>query len=214
MWARNQLDWERVDNGQTESATVTISIVGSVLEGTEPCRWIELKYEVADGGETGTLLQKLLISEKGLLESNNPMEHVLRTWTCFNDEPARLKDPRLNNDSVIGPLLLWAPGGIATARKAGPSRDIEYQRGVLKGASSRSQKVILPETNIDGKVVLKRSRTFTIQMHGSLPIGLAEAQVDDELFDVEMTTVRARQISKYFLQDFGSGATTKLPNNN
>jgi len=210
-WVRYQWDWERLDNSQKVSGTVTVSLVGSVLDRSEPCRWIELKHEIPEGDEKGTLIQKLLIPEKDLLESSNPVEHVIRTWVRFNDEPVRLKDPKWNNDSAIAPLLLWTPGAVASSEKAGALKDIEYQRGRLEGTSLRTRKLVLSETNIDGRIVLKRSRTFTIRMHRQLPLGFAEAWIEDEVFDAEKAALRSRQISNYLLQDFGSGATTGLP---
>src|SRR5215472_8728295 len=104
-WVQYQWDWNRLDNGQKMSATVTLSFVGTIVEKDERCRWIELKYVIPEGDEKGTLIEKLLVREKDLLESANPMENVLRTWISFNDRPVVLKEFPETNDTAIGPIL-------------------------------------------------------------------------------------------------------------
>jgi hypothetical protein len=213
-WVQYQWDWHRLDNGQKMSATVTLSIVGVVVEKDEQCRWVELKYVIPEGDEKRTLIEKLLIREKHLLESANPMEHVLRTWVRFNDEPARLKEPHQINDTLIGQMLLWTPGVLKDASLSGVPKDIEYQRGRLRSANSWTGKMVLPETNKDGQVVLRRSRKFALRRHAELPIGFAEAEIKDDVYDVDMTTVRSQQVSVYLLQDAGTDAKSSLPDNN
>jgi hypothetical protein len=213
-WAQYQWDWHRLDNGQKMSATVTLSMVGVVVEKEEPCRWVELKYVIPEGDEKGTLIEKLLIREKDLFKSANPMEHVLRTWVRFNDEPVRRKESHENNDMAIGPMLLWTPGVLKSASRTGPTKDIEYQRGRLEAAHSWTGKMILPESDQSGNVVLRRSRKFTLRVHDEQSIGFAEAEVQDDVYNADMTALRSQQVGIYLLQDMGTDAKSALPDSN
>jgi hypothetical protein len=213
-WVQYQWDWNRLDSGQKMSATVTLSIVGSVVENDEPCRWVELKYVIPEGSEKGTLIEKLLIREKDLLASANPMEHVLRTWVRFNDEPVYLKEAYNNKDEAIGPLLLWTPGVLKNVAKGGDPKDIEYQHGRLKAAQPWAGRMVLPETNKDGVVVLHLSRKYTLWRHADLAFGFAEAEIKDDVYNLDKTKVLSQQVSVYVLQDAGVGAKTALPDSN
>ncbi|MSR57330.1 MAG: hypothetical protein EXS05_06630 [Planctomycetaceae bacterium] len=212
-WVQYQWDWERLDNGQTMSGKLTLSFVGSLVENGEPCRWIELKYVIPEGNEKGTLIEKLLIREKDLLESENPIETVLRTWVQFNDEPAYRKEPHQNNDSTSGTTLLWTPGAMKKA-VAGTPRDIEYQQGHLKAAKAWSKNVLLAEKNQDGKVVAHRSRRYTSWLHADLPVGFAQAEIKDDLYNLDKTKILMPTVSVFLLQDTGTDAKSALPDCN
>jgi hypothetical protein len=71
--------------------------------------------------------------------------------------------------------------------------------------------LLLTEASEDGQVVLKRSRTVAARMHLDLPIGFAEAEIRDEVYSADLTALRSRAIESYVLQDFGTGATSTLP---
>jgi hypothetical protein len=213
-WVLYQWDWNRLDNGQKMSATVTLSFVGTIIEKDERCRWIELKYVIPEGNEKGTLIEKMLVRERDLLESPNPMENVLRTWISFNDDPVRLKEFPETNDIAIGPMLLWAPGVLKNAAATNARKDIEYQRGRLKAARTWAGKMTLPETDQGGNVVLRRLRQFTVWTHNELALGFAEAEVRDEVYNVDMTVLRSQQVAVYLLQDAGKDARTALPDKN
>jgi hypothetical protein len=213
-WVQYQWDWERLQSGQKISGTVTLSLVGRLVERAQPCRWVELRYVIPEGPEKGTLIEKMLIPENDLLENENPIACVLRTWIQFNDEPAHLKAAYNNNDSTIGPLLLWTPGALKSAANADTPKDIEYQNGRLKAAKAWAGKFVIGEQDRNGKVVLQRSRRFTSWQHADLTAGFAEAEIKDDVYNVDMTRIQSQEVSVYLLQDTGTGAKTALPDCN
>src|SRR5688572_28509084 len=49
---------------------------------------------------------------------------------------------------------------------------------------------------------------YEIRIHKKPPIGFAEAEIKDEVYDADMTTRRSRAIETILLQGFGTGATS------
>jgi hypothetical protein len=214
-WARYDENWERLDNGQKVSYSATLSFVGKLVEKDELCRWVEMKYVALDGPEKDTLIiSKMLIREKDLHESENPITCVLRCWEQVNDEPARLSDAHQNYASTIGPLLLWTPGALKNAAAAGKPKDIEYQQGRLKAAKAWTGKMKIAERNQAGHVVIQRLRQFTSWQHADLPVGFAEAEIKDDVYNADMTRLYSRSVSVLLLQDAGTDATSALPDCN
>lgn len=63
--------------------SLTVSIVGQVMEEGERCRWLEVKSEVSPVGhpeDIARVLLKLLIPEKHLQRGEDPLAHVLRMY--------------------------------------------------------------------------------------------------------------------------------------
>src|SRR5262245_3407124 len=60
------------------TGTLTMASVGKVVEGSEPCRWIEFELKLKDIGPEQVLIRKLLIPEKYLKKGENATEHVVR----------------------------------------------------------------------------------------------------------------------------------------
>lgn len=210
-----QYEWQRVDNQVKAEGTVTLSCVGSVVEHDEPCRWIELKEVIDAGREKRTSVYKMLVREKDLRESGNPLGNVLRTWFQENGEPPRpVNANRERFDAMLGALLLWTPGVLKGTRAGDKVKDIDYQAGRLKRAQSRSGQVALVLRNADETSVRDWSRRFLIWHHAELPIGFAEAEIHDDISDPETKRVVNQQRTVYRLQDAGANAKSALPDRN
>jgi hypothetical protein len=92
---------------------------------------------------------------------------------------------------------------------ANESKDIEYQRGQLKGAYARTGKRVDQESAA-GKV----ERTYIAWQHPDLPIGAAEVRSTSEIFSGTRKTPTRRNSHIYRIQDFGTEAKSTLPDNN
>jgi len=86
------------------SGSLRLSSVGQVIVDGEPCRWIELKFEVEIGAklpdskaaklapkkETRRIVVKLLIPEKQLAAGADPLAHVRRLYFKDGDRSVEL----------------------------------------------------------------------------------------------------------------------------
>jgi len=213
-WARYEVEWNRLDNGEKSSRKVTLSFVGRVMEQTMACQWIEIKTIVPAGdADEGTYLSKYLVRQEDLLKSNNPLVDVIRAWSKFNDgaphAPARTQRP----DIGWGSLLLWTPGALKDATRSDGMKDVEYQKGRLKACFPRTGRLSLPVRDANGNVAITWSRKFTIWQHADLPIGFASAEVTDEVLGSD-GKVRSEQSTVFILEDAGNGAKSELPDSN
>lgn len=207
-WVRYQESWERIDSGLSHTHRVTVSLVGSVREKDEPCRWIEVQVEIPEQGpEHGTYVFKMLFRERDLRENDNPLAGLVRAWMKFNDKPVYEFRP-----DELGqlPTLLWAPGVLKHAKAVDGPKDVEYQQGRLKEARARAGELVLLN---NPRPDWRMSWEYQVWMHPDLPLGFAEARCTFEMRDNERR-MRTRQITEYRLQDSGTGAKTALPDSN
>src|SRR5260370_37737295 len=56
------------------------SLVGTVTENDQKCRWVEMKSVQSVNGKEQTDIIKFLVPEKELLESEKPLESLIRAW--------------------------------------------------------------------------------------------------------------------------------------
>ncbi len=215
MWARYAGEWEQLNNGAKTSHKVTLSFVGRVMEGDEPCQWIEINTVVPAGDpEQGTYIHKLLVRQKDLLESKNPLEKIVRVWSKFKDkEPVDVSPDEHRHDIMFGPLMLWTPGVLKAAGRSDQAKDVDYQKGRLKACRPRTGSLSLPVRDANGTIVVTWSRTYTAWQHADLPIGFSQAQVTDEVAAAD-GKVRSLLLGVYLLEDAGTGAKSELPDKN
>src|SRR5262249_47962247 len=118
-WGRYEIE-HFLSNGTKLTPLVTLSFVGSVVEYADPSRWVEVKGVIPKGGKgEGTHLAKVLIRERDLIESKDPLGHPLRIWARHPGEPqAQLAKVAF----TTGPnLMLWAPGALKTLKESDES---------------------------------------------------------------------------------------------
>jgi hypothetical protein len=213
-WARYQVQNDIAGERDT-TASVTLSLVGTIVEDGVPCRWLETKMVIAEPpAKAGTFVNKILVPEADLLDREKPFEHVRRRWFGRRDEPPRL----LAADSWenIEELLLWTPGMLKGSEAAkNESKDIDYQRGKFENAQARTGEIVYkrlrprpPQEDIELKLV----RKYTVWRHPGLPLGFVEARIASERFLGPMPAGRFSTI--YRLQDMGTDARSELPDSN
>lgn len=209
-WVRYQVDTERLGVFK-RSRQFLLSVVGRELQNEEACLWLELKKTgkfVADGDEE-THIWKLLVREKDLLENDKPLENVIRVWHRFNANPPELCLPehfRVGFDESF----MWTPGVVKNAKTIVDAKEVDYQKGRLKIENSLAGSIGHVQRNSFGDITMTWTLDFRTWLHTDIPVGSAAAEITYKAFDGDMNIV-ATSISKFLLQDAGTGAKTALP---
>lgn len=88
---------------------LSISSVGTETVQDEPCRWIEIYYEVKQDQRVIKLVEKILVPEKYCAPGQDPLQHIVKGYVQRGD-----RDPTPLNDSTNAlaspiPILLAGP---------------------------------------------------------------------------------------------------------
>jgi len=102
-WARYDFEASMTHGDRTQRAEglIHIASVGRVTEKGQPCRWIEVRFEVKpEKEEVEENVVKVLVPEKHLAKGESPLKHVVRAWIREDgDKEAQvLKDPGDQDD--------------------------------------------------------------------------------------------------------------------
>jgi hypothetical protein len=218
-WVRYHINTkqEHANNERKEfSWTCTFSLVGTANENDEKCRWVEMKYAFR-GGEK-TRVAKLLIPEKDLLESDQPLDRFVRGWIKNESGNVHVGKSE-NNMNTTGGLsvyymagrdLIIFPGLRRKFEKGDAPKTIEYQQGRLTLTETLSGQ-------IKGKTIMglgtdkfDRDYQLIIWTDSVMEPGIAAAKVQFKGFRNEVQIYT--QNDEWLLQDFGKNAKSELPN--
>jgi hypothetical protein len=202
-WVRYQAELEDLRSGKKYTRDIRLSFVGTAVEDGQTFRWLEQRESDSGGGVPPKFeIFKVLVPEKQLLESSLPFETVRRAWLRkFTGEIEDVTNKPLLIQGNFAPYLLWTPGMLkSSSLLEDQTKDIEYQRGRLQGATARSGKVEMPE-----KLKPLLHWTYTAWQHPDLPIGFAEARI------ASLVEEGAGLMHIIRLQDVGADAKTELP---
>ncbi|MBI3862985.1 MAG: hypothetical protein HY290_13925 [Planctomycetia bacterium] len=209
-WARYFAESEMLapEKRKFGSTTVLLSFVGTVDDGGEKCRWIERKETVGVGDDSKSEIIKVLVPEKDLWESDVPFEHFRRGWVLrVNGQISEVqKSQQVVLHLNFAPLLLWTPGMLKDS-KLDPDQvmDVAFQKGLLKGAQSRTGKLALPINDYDFS-------KYAAWQHPDLPIGCAEVHMTREFF---RNGKKSREsLTVFRIQETGADAKSSLPDQN
>jgi hypothetical protein len=193
------------------SATVSLCLVGTVIEDGVTYRWLETKVVIHDPPKiAGTQVHKILLPEEDLLESEKPFERVRRAWAQRGDSAA--KETQITSGVRSEEFLLWTPGMLKGSEPAkNETKDIDYQQGRFKDSQGRTGEIV-HKRRLPNNKEIKRVTKYTVWQHPDLQFGFAEARIVGESF---LDAAKIQQFtSVYRLQDVGTDANTELPNNN
>jgi len=193
---------------------VTLSFVGSAVDEGDHCRWLERKDVIPEGSDgAGTYVYKVLVPEKDLFESENPFEHARRTWVRGPNGKISKAGEGVRDEMIFSDLLLWTPGLLKGSTAADDqAKDIEYQRGPLKAAQARTGKLV-HRWRLQTATEVMYTKTYTAWQHPDLPIGFAEAHIEQDQFSQGRLTPISRFAIVYKIQDVGTDAKSELPDN-
>jgi hypothetical protein len=190
--------FDGMDKPDQGTGTMTMASVGKVLEGGQPCRWIEFNVHLKDSGTEHTLIRKLLIPEKYLKKGENPTQHVVRGWAKYDNEDVERAVPLHGR---------WP------AYLAGPFQDekqldkqlVEGKLGSLECAGSTGW-IQFSEGPLTSKV------TFETRLHDKAPFGVLSTRMK---FEMSVDGKPQGSIdAAATLTDLGTDAKSALPDHN
>src|SRR5262245_18466861 len=198
-WVRFELQYTFKLHGMEKpgqgTGTLTMASVGKVVEGAEPCRWIEFKVQLKDIGPEQILIRKLLIPEKYLKKGENATEHVIRGWAKFNNEAVERAVP------VHGRCPAYLAGPLQDEKKL-DQQLVESKLGALE-CEGLTGWIRYKEGDLHTKV------TFETRLHEKAPFGVVSCRM---LFEVKRDGKVQQTIDATAkLSDFGKDAKTALP---
>jgi hypothetical protein len=214
-WVRYHEEVQDLAKQQKYAAvTTTLSLVGTVIEEGQTCRWLEKKSVLPEGEDgAGTYVVKVLVPEKELWDSETPFAHVRRAWFLRPNEQAMEMPSRslvTNANKAFRELLLWTPGMLKNSGTAADkSKDIEYQPGRLNGTQARTGTLA-----DDGTGPVRFETSYIAWQHPDLPLGAAEVKITKEGFINRQKTPQWRTSITYRIEDVGTDAKSMLPDNN
>ncbi|MHC4401542.1 MAG: hypothetical protein ACYTG0_17860 [Planctomycetota bacterium] len=192
--------------------SIRMASIGRATEKDEPCRWIEVSFDVAEmkvkGGDMPErpkrpkIIVKVLIPERHLKAGQPMLDHAIRGWTRQgNLEPRELKDPKNFND---GPLpVVLAP----------PLKDVKrLDEVVIEGKLGK-----LSCAGVTGRAEYDAGNaTMHVEienrLHRKAPFGVVTSRWKIE--GKEDGKTMAKMTFDFRLGDFGDGAKSELPDQN
>ncbi|MGQ0635473.1 MAG: hypothetical protein ACT4QC_12735 [Planctomycetaceae bacterium] len=202
----------------------TVSLVGTVTERDEKCRWVEITTDVISTVGLGTekegdrSIAKFLIPERDLLESDQPLDRLERCWIKTGDREVTapvVESPQAITIRSVNWLydtrLLFFPGVWQKSEPAEEQKIVEYQSGRLTIGQARTGKVTGKSLRVRGGA-LTSTVDFTIWTDPLVP-GLAAA-------NILRTMTRANneppstENEEWIVEDFGTNAKSQLGDHN
>ena len=217
-WVRYASITKQEFNGQVQEYTCksTYSLVGTVKEDGETCRWIELNSVCTFGEKEHAVISKYLVPEKDLLEHEQPLDKLTRGWTKANKMDVRAV--KVGQGIHPGNTSLGIfPGMWQKAERVKKVRVVDYQHGRLTIAEARTLKVTMPVQNVNrpftGKTQNEESVTeYMVWFDQTLPSVYAAAKIQTKrIVNDQLEALTEHDI---VIEDYGTGAMSKLPDNN
>ncbi|MBW3540505.1 MAG: hypothetical protein KY476_09550 [Planctomycetes bacterium] len=178
--------------------------VGTVMEGGEKNRWLELEFTVKLVGDDDRMhhaVYKYLIPEKHLGKGKSPIENVVRSWFQVHgrdQEPREISNAVTRDGEAIVPYL--GPP-LLDARQTEEKRRIEHQKGTVDAIAVRGQQKALAEKQ-------RHLKGVTIWLAEEIPFGVAAM---DSYVEVSREGEEYRFKAELVVHDFGTGAKSALP---
>ncbi len=205
-WAKYDLKMTLAmgDTKMQGDGALRMASVGRSVEKDEPCRWIEVDFQVKlsqgpDGGpQEQQYVLKVLIPEKHLKAGENPLDHMVRGWIREGDGDAvALAEPKSFDKSPL-PVVLSGP--LQDVKRLEPI-EVESKLGKL---SCRGTAGMLEADD-------KRKTQLAIENrhHPKSPFGVVTSQWKVEFADgAPLEAVMTMDLK---LSDLGTDAKSELP---
>lgn len=189
------------DDGVESRWTNKISFVGGEQWNGEPCRWVEFE-EVLDGQDKPLQINKFLVPEKDLLQSEWPLDSVKRWISKRQDQITVQKEDFLDRAGLWGMSLVFLPGSLKETKTIAESKQIDYQAGKLSLEKGRQGTYVWKPKYADPSLPWKWD--YTCWMHADVHFGFAYARM-------KLTDNLARVGEyEYLLKETGTGAKSAI----
>jgi hypothetical protein len=220
-WVRYYITSRREGTNDDIIIKRTYSLVGTSTENGEKCRWVEMNSEQTFNAKERKEILKFLIPGKELLESEKPLNSLVRAWGKFDDEPVeelKFNQPLGVRGSVASADFVWGrdmvilPGPQRKATLVNERKVVEYQQGRLEMTEGRTGKHVATRQAVT--VVQKQTVAleFTVWNHTSLAPAFAAAKTRFEILIDDAP--RAADVSEWVIEDFGTDAKSAMPDKN
>jgi hypothetical protein len=223
-WVRYVVTGNDQGNNDESPMKCTYSLVGSANENGQLCRWIEVKSDRTFDGKKQVDTLKFLVPEKELLQSEKPLNSLVRCWRRIDDgdpgqmtfgQPAGVAGTYSSvwsADFAFGRDLIIFPGPQQKLKPVDEQKVIDYQRGRFDVRAGRAGKFFAARRSMPDGRKQSIALDFIVWNDPAVAPGFAAAKttVDVRVDDV---TVLAGT-SEWTIEDFGIDAKSAMPDNN
>ena len=191
----------------------TYSLVGTVMENGEACRWIEVNSVYLARDKENVVIWKFLVSEKDLLERDQPLEAVKRAWIKVNEFDVRAVNVGREINSLDTQLIIF-PGIWQKADRVDKEKVIDYQQGRLTIPQARVLNVTSPVNRSRNGVQLERKHIieYTTWFDRKTAPAFAAASIQTKSYRNDELEATFEEEMK--IEDIGIDAKLHLPDNN
>jgi hypothetical protein len=208
-WATYQIDGSGKNVGEfgfdlIMKGTLRIASVGRVTEDDQPCRWIEVQFDVETkiGHEKHKKSDwwKLLIPEKHLVKGHSLLDHTRRAWYRSEADNAsrKMDDPSDGRTSL--PIILAGP--LEDSKRLGTAK-VESKLGKLRCDGMQGM-LELKSTRGGALPEVRQKWKLENRVHPDSPFGVVTSSWS---LDSSSETL----VWHLKLLDFGKDATSKMP---
>jgi hypothetical protein len=199
-WVRYHVTVKRKDAEYNGEYTLTMGLVGTVKEGDNIYRWVELRI---DEGEGHTSFEKYLIPQNEILEGDNPAAKVVRGWSKTGKVAQAIDN---KHSPAYTEQLTFLPGPLRKARELSEAKTIEYEKGRIEVPKGLAGEARAAYPRADGKAT--RRIAYSVWLHPDVPFGVAAARTSMQMY------LNDKQISsfenEYSIVATGTGARSSL----
>ena len=204
-------------DGQTQehSCKYTCSLVGTVTDDDQKLRWVEVNSEYFIGDKKYADVLKFLVSEKALLESDQPLDNLKRVWKKNSDGNVRETSVWHGIYPDNAKLMIF-PGLWQHGEREKKERIIEYQQRKLTIAEARTREITMNARTVNrprvGKIEAKSVVEATAWFDPATSPVLAAAKIETRKYQND--ELRLTTEEELVVEDSGIGAHSQLPDNN
>jgi len=214
-WIRYVSKTKQESDEQVQEYTckATYSLVGTMMEGGETCRWVEINSVCSWGEKEHVVSTKLLVPEKDLLEREQPLDALKRAWIKVNK--GDLREIKVGQGIRDGNThLMIFPGMWQKGERVEEERVVDYQQGRLKISEAKSLKVTKTVTTlVRGKSEDRNlDKEYTVWFDRTTSPAFSAAKIKTKIY--ANGKLRSTQDDDLFVEDYGTDAKTQLPDNN
>ena len=173
-WVRYHVTVKRKDAEYNGEYTLTMGLVGTVKEGENTYRWVELRM---DEGEGSTSVEKYLIPEGDILEGDNPAAKVVRGWSKTGKVATAIDN---KHSPAYTEQLTFLPGPLRKARELSEKKTIEYEQGRIEAPKGLVGEAVAAYPRADGKAT--RKIAYSVWLHPDVPFGVVAARTSMQMY--------------------------------
>jgi hypothetical protein len=220
-WVRYFVTEKYAQTNEERTVKQAYSLVGTATEDGSVCRWVEIKSDRTVNGKEQHDILKFLVPEKDLLESEKPLDGLVRAYRRFDGgevETMKFNQPLgspgfvSSADFVWGILFVAFPGPQRKSMLIAEEKVVDYQRGRLNVVEGRSGTRVATRLALTNGEKQTQNLHFTVWNHPDVSPAFAASK--SRLEYLRDDKPRSSMTSEWTVEDFGSDAKSALPEHN